>query len=67
MSEIENPGEGALSEWTVKIEEVSAGVYRPHAYDQAGRRFGMTGIDPDALLEECRKCVAQLTNEASRS
>jgi hypothetical protein len=63
MNEITKPREGYHLRWFVEIEEVSPGVYRLHAVDQAGRSFGMTGTDPDALLEECRKYAAQLKGE----
>lgn len=47
--------------WTFDTEEVSAGVYRVRGVDEMGRSVEAIGIDPDALLEQCRKSAAQIT------
>ena len=44
-----------LPEWSFDIDEVSAGVYRVIAIDKNGRQISKTGIDPEALIEECRR------------
>jgi pimeloyl-ACP methyl ester carboxylesterase len=49
-----------LPEWEFEIDEVSAGVYRVVAHDLLGHKVSFTGVDPDALVEECRSAIAQL-------
>jgi hypothetical protein len=44
-----------LGDWTFKEDEVSAGVYRVVGFDTAGRSVESSGVDPDALLEECKQ------------
>lgn len=46
--------------WSFTIEEVSAGVYRVRGVDEAGRSVEATGIDPDALMEECKLSAARI-------
>ncbi|MFH1870117.1 MAG: hypothetical protein ABIG36_05790 [Pseudomonadota bacterium] len=47
-----------LPGWSFDIDEVSAGVYQIMATDKKGRRIFKTGIDPAALIEECRREVS---------
>jgi hypothetical protein len=54
---------GGLSEWSFEVDEVSAGVYRVHGTDKAGRSVQFTGTDPDAVLEECKKRAARIIQE----
>ena len=46
--------------WSFEIDEVSAGVYQVDASSVDGQRFSRTGVDPDALLGECKLAVADL-------
>lgn len=47
-----------LPGWEFEIEEVSAGVYRVIGHDRHGHRISFTGVDPDALVEQCRSAIA---------
>lgn len=49
-----------LPGWTFDVDEVSAGVYRAVGVDEAGRSVQATGIDPDQLLDECRRAAASM-------
>lgn len=49
-----------LPGWTFVIEEVSAGVYKALGMDEAGRSVEMSGLDPEAMLEECKKRVVNM-------
>jgi hypothetical protein len=49
-----------LPEWSFDIDEVSAGVYQVAATDRTGQRMSKTGVDPEALIEECRNEVRKL-------
>jgi hypothetical protein len=53
--------------WEFHIDEVSANVFVVRASDGAGRTIEKTGIDPDALLEECRQEVKQTSTTIRRS
>ena len=53
-----------LPGWTFEIEEVSAAVYRVHGQNLAGRNVEAKGLDPDALLEHCKKAAAQMSAPA---
>lgn len=59
--------DAALPGWTFHVEEVSAGVYLVTATDRAGRAVVKKGIDPDALIAECKQAAIEiLHNEAER-
>jgi len=47
-----------IAGWEFEIEEVSAGVYRAKGEDQHGHRTTLTGVDPEALLDECKAYAA---------
>jgi hypothetical protein len=47
--------EADLPQWSIDIDEVSAGVYELLAVSADGRRFGKRGIDPEELLAEFRE------------
>jgi len=53
--------------WQFDVEEVSANVYRVRGYDAAGRTVEATGIDPDQLLERCKKDAFDLLDATSQS
>lgn len=44
-----------LPEWSFDIDEISAGVYQIIATDRGGHRISKTGIDPDGLIDECKR------------
>jgi hypothetical protein len=48
------------------LDEVSANVYEVIAEDCHGHRVSATGIDPDALLEQCRTDVLRMVAEGLR-
>lgn len=57
------PGEITFPElpgWRFDVEEVSAGVFRAVGVDEAGRSVQATGIDPDQLLDECRRAARNM-------
>jgi hypothetical protein len=47
-------------DWTFDVDEISAHVYRVTGRDQSGRRVERTGLDPDELLEQCKRDAAEL-------
>jgi hypothetical protein len=51
-----------LPGWTFSVEEVSAGVYEVTGTDGLGHRVQAKGVDPDALLAECRRYAARLAS-----
>jgi hypothetical protein len=52
-----------LPNWTMEIDEVSAGVYRVIATDAVGHRFQSQGTDPDALLNDARRAARELEDK----
>jgi hypothetical protein len=56
-----------LPGWHFVVDEVSAGVYKVHGEDQQGRSVETTGIEPDALLEECKKYAALIIGTTTGS
>ena len=44
-----------LPTWVFFMDEVSAGVFIVRAVDQSGRTVEVTGLDPEALIMECRR------------
>ena len=54
---IDHPG------WYFAVEEVSVGVYKVHGSDESERRVEITGTDPEALLEECKKYAARIISQ----
>lgn len=49
-----------LPDWSFDADEISAGVYRAFGYDLGGRNVEATGIDPDALIEKCRRAALDM-------
>ena len=43
-----------LPGWTFEVDEVSFGVYVVRGRYVSGGMMKKTGVDPDALFEECR-------------
>lgn len=58
-----------VSDWSVSIDEVSAGVYRVSACHPSGPRVEMEGTDPEELLRRCnleiRKISTMLREKSS--
>ena len=54
-----------LPTWEFEIDEVSAGVYEVMGRDRSGHRVSAKGIDPEALLEQCRKEASTLSMKGS--
>jgi len=53
-----------LPGWKFELDEVSAGVYEVVGRDRAGHVVQSKGIDPDELLEKCRKEAVDLQAKA---
>jgi hypothetical protein len=49
-----NEDANKLNDWTFKIDEISANVYRVRGIDKSGRNVERTGMDPEILLSECK-------------
>ena len=49
-----------LPDWSFDTDEVSAGVYRAFGRDRAGRNVEASGLDPEALIEKCRKAALEI-------
>jgi hypothetical protein len=63
---------GELPGWNFAVDETSAGVYKAYGTDEAGHSVEVVGIDPEALLEECKEYAARIdtgdrSSEDSRS
>ena len=56
-----------LPDWSFDADEISAGVYRGFGRDRAGRNVEATGIDPDALIEKCKRAALQMMADAKKS
>lgn len=56
-----NVGAPTPAGWKFKTEEISAGVYKVTGVDEMGRSVEAVGIDPDALLEECKKSALRIS------
>ena len=54
-----------LPTWEFKIEEVSAGVYEVSGSDRSGHHVSAKGIDPESLMEQCRREAVSLSAKAS--
>lgn len=51
-----------LPGWIFKVIELSVGVYSVSGNDNLGRNIEQKGVDPDILLEECKKYASQHLN-----
>ncbi len=49
-----------LPGWVFDVTEVAVGVHHVLCRDCAGRNIAVTGLDPDALIEECRQAALDL-------
>lgn len=56
-----------LPGWQFRVDEVSAGVFRVVGSDAMGHRTVAEGLDPDALLYDCRLAAAEIAEAAARS
>jgi len=56
-----------LPGWSFDAEEVSAGVYRAFGRDRSGRNVEACGLDPDDLIEECRRAALQIMANTQES
>ncbi|WP_077728058.1 hypothetical protein [Methylocaldum sp. 14B] len=44
-----------LPDWSFDIDEVSNGVYKVVVSHRYGHKISKTGIDPEALIDDCRR------------
>jgi hypothetical protein len=56
-----------LPDWSFDADEESAGKYRAFGRDRGGRNVEATGLDPDALIEKCRRAAFQIMAEVENS
>ncbi len=49
-----------LPGWSFDADEVLAGVYRALGRDRAGRNVEATGVDPEAVIEKCRRAAVEM-------
>lgn len=49
-----------LPDWTIIMDEVSAGIYVVQARHTRGPKIELTGEDPDELLECIKKAAEQM-------
>ncbi len=54
-----------LPTWEFEIDEVSAGVYEVIGSDLSGHRVSAKGIDPESLMEQCRREALSLSTKNS--
>lgn len=50
----------AIPGWAFEVDEVSAGVYLVIGTDREGRRVEKKGLDPDTLVEECKRAAREM-------
>jgi len=50
----------ALPDWTFKVEEVSAGVYKLRATHNRGPSIELSGVDPEELLKRAQKDAEEM-------
>jgi hypothetical protein len=55
-----------LPDWSFDADEVSAGLYRAFGHDRSGRNVEASGLDPEALIEKCRKAALEIMAEAGK-
>lgn len=48
------------------VDEASAGVYKAYGTDKSGRRVEVTGTDPNALLDECKKYAERIPHRDNK-
>lgn len=51
--------------WEYRVDEISASVYCVLARDDVGRTVQRVGLDPEALLEECKADVLAILKDIS--
>ena len=49
--------------WFFKINEISQGYYRVEGIDRWGRIVSRDGIDPDELLDACKKDIIEMSSD----
>ena len=61
MKELNNYPISNISEgWFFRVEEISQGYYRVEGVDRFGRVVSKEGINPELLLEECKKYLQEV-------
>ncbi len=55
-----------LPGWSFDADEISLGVYRAFGRDRAGRNVEATGLDPDVLIEQCKRAAQQMMTESPK-
>ena len=55
-----------LKDWTFKIDEISANIYKVWGIDKLGRSVERIGIDLDLLLAECRADAMKISDGLQR-
>jgi hypothetical protein len=53
----------ALPNWTVQIDEISAGVYKLTAVHLLGPSVELTGTNPDKLTDQARESALAIERE----
>jgi hypothetical protein len=56
-----------LPGWLFDADEVSAGVYRAFGRDRSGRNVEAKGLDPEVLIEKCKKAALQMMADSRKS
>jgi hypothetical protein len=54
------PIKDVVDGWFFRINEISQGYYRVTGIDRWGRSVARDGIDPDALLNLCKKDIQEM-------
>ena len=54
-------------DWSFDIDEISAGVYQVLAKDMRGYAITRVGIDPESLIDDCKREVATLNRTKNDS
>lgn len=50
-----------LLNWSFAVDEISAGIYRVTAKDNAGRIISFDGIHPEKMLIECKQAALDIS------
>ena len=57
------PLDNLIKGWFFKVDEISQGYYRVEGIDQWGRSVSRDGIDPDKLIDECKKDILEMLSD----
>jgi hypothetical protein len=55
-----------LPNWTVKVEEISMGMYKVMAVHASGSTIHLTGTDPKDLIRQIKSIAPRMQNDSKK-